>query len=153
MLLDVPSPPELKVSPCSSDNRVKKGSDKYKLIDGICDGSVSKTPVNMKQHTETLLFVSRESPAAAAQWLHQSTQWASKNVTQILSEPLCLIFSFNVASRQSWSLLTDSLTRGPRMSPLCQLKHLFIICFDTINVSSNISLTYTYTDTFGSPLR
>lgn len=74
MFLDVPSPPELKVSPCSSDNRVKKGSDKYKLIDGICDGSVSKTPVNMKQHTETLLFVSRESPAAAAQWLHQSTQ-------------------------------------------------------------------------------
>lgn len=153
MFLDVPSPPELKVSPCSSDNRVKKGSDKYQLINGICDRSVSKTPVNMKQHTETLLFVSRESPAAAAQWLHQSTQWASKNVTQILSEPLCLIFSFNVASRQSWSLLTDSLTRVPRMSPLCKLKHLFIICFDNINASSNISLTYTYTDTFGSPLQ
>lgn len=55
MFLDVPSPPELKVSPCSSDNRVKKGSDKYQLINGICDRSVSKTPVNMKQHTETLL--------------------------------------------------------------------------------------------------
>lgn len=80
----------------------------------------------LRNHRFVVSRIHWEKPAAAAAVTARAadprpTQWASKNMTQIRFEPLCLIFSLAAASRQSGTQLTDSLARLWGTSPWCKM--------------------------------